>query len=127
MQCLLNIFQSCNSFHCLFVESRALLGTEVDFSCEVWIGWGDSTIANISWATSINNGTQSKLNSSDNLVGVTQAKSQSGLSVISSLKIAQLREEDGGEYFCLNEDDPTKKSAEVLSSKYLRQLNMFFR
>ena len=86
-------------------------------SCEVWIGWGDSTIANISWATSINNGTQSKLNSSDTLVEVTQAKSQSGLSVISSLKIAQLREEDGGEYFCLNEDDPTKKSAEVLPSK----------
>ena len=126
MQCLLNIFQSCNSFHCLFVESRALLGSEVGLSCEVWIGWGDSTNANISWATSINNGTQSKLNSSDNLVGVTQAKSQSGLSVISSLKIAQLREEDGGKYFCLNEDDPTKKSAEVSSLKKIETTQHVF-
>ena len=95
-------------------------------SCEVWIGWGDSTIANISWATSINNGTQSKLNSSDTLVEVTQAKSQSGLSVISSLKIAQLREEDGGEYFCLNEDDPTKKSAEVSSLKKIETTQHVF-
>ena len=80
----------------------------------MWIGWTGDADANISWANS--HGEEYKLNSSNSLVVVEQAMSQSGLSIASNIRITQLSEEDGGEYFCRKDDDPTKHSTKVIVS-----------
>ena len=104
-----------NHYHLIFYisssEHRALFGEEIELICEVWIGWAGEADVDISWVNS--HGEEYKLNSSKSLVEVEQAVSQSGFSITSYLRITQLSEEDGGEYFCRKEDDPTKQSTKV--------------
>merc|ERR1712130_323904 len=92
-------------------EQRALLGEEIELTCEAWIGWAGEVDVDISWVNS--HGEEYKLNSSKSLVKVEQVVSQSGFSITSYLRITQLSEKDGGEYFCRKEDDPTKQSTKV--------------
>ena len=95
-------------------ERRALIGEEIELACELWIGWAGDADANISWSNS--DGEEYKPNSSTSLLVVEQAKSQSGLLITSNLRIAQLKEEDGGEYFCRKDDNPDKHSPKVILS-----------
>ena len=96
-------------------EGRALIGEEIELACEAWIGWAGDADTNISWVNS--HGDEYKINSSINSgVAVEQAVSQSGLSTSSKLRITELSEEDGGEYFCRTDDNPTKQSTKVIVS-----------
>ena len=93
-------------------EGRALIGEEIELACEAWIGWAGDADTNISWVNSHGD----EYNSSNSGVVVEQAVSQSGFSITSNLRITQLSEEDGGEYFCRTDDNPTKQSTKVIVS-----------
>ena len=97
-------------------EQRALIGEEIELTCEAWIGWAGDTDASMSWVNS--HGEEHKPNSSKSFVEVEQAASQSGFSITSNLRITQLSEEDGGEYFCHKDDDPSKHSSKVILSSF---------